>query len=77
MKKADLSIQTIVSFALVLIILAVMMYIISDKMGAARTGTHSCETKGGECVRNARECDAGTAVFECPDKMVCCLNRVP
>jgi len=77
MKKADLSIQTIVSFALLLIILVVMAYIISDKLGAARTEAHSCETKGGECVRNAGECDSGTATFECPNKMICCLNRVP
>lgn len=76
MKKGDLSIQTVVSFALLLIILVVMMYIIADKLGAARTDAHSCETKGGECVRNAGECDAGTAAFECPDKMVCCLNGV-
>ena len=77
MKKADLSIQTIVSFALVLIILVVMLYLMADKLGTARTDASSCETKNGECVRNAGECDAGVAAFECPDNMVCCLNRVP
>lgn len=74
MKKGDLSIQMIVSFALLLIILVVMLYLVSDKLGATKRDVNSCETKGGECVRNAGECDAGTAAFECPDNMVCCLN---
>ena len=77
MKKGDLSIQTIVSFTLLLIMLVVMLYLMSDKLGAARTDLKSCETKGGECVRNAEECDEGTAAFECPDNMVCCLNGIP
>ena len=75
MKKGNLSIQTIVTFALLLIILVVIVFMISDKLGAAKRDANSCETKGGECVRNAGECDAGTAAFECPNNMVCCLNR--
>ena len=77
MKKGDLSIQMVVSFALALIVLVVIVYLMTDKLGTARTDAQSCETKNGECVRNAEECNAGVAAFECPDKMVCCLNRVP
>lgn len=76
MKKANLSIQMIISIALALIVFVVMIFILSDKGGTAEQDIHSCETKGGECVSSAKDCEQSLVNFECPEGMVCCLSLV-
>ena len=52
-KKAQgLSLQTIVISILALIVLAVIIFVFSGKMGDVKTGLDSCKEKGGECVNS-------------------------
>ncbi len=51
MKKAQgLSLQTIVISILALIVLAVILFVFSGKIGDVKTGLDSCKEKGGKCV---------------------------
>jgi len=51
-KKAEgLTLETIVIAVLVLIVLAILIYIFSSKMGGVQSGLESCNEKGGVCEK--------------------------
>ncbi len=66
MKKAQgLSLQTIVISILALIVLVVVIFVFSGKIGDVKTSLDSCESKGGKCetpcpygpIIKTKECD--------------------
>ncbi|TKJ17381.1 hypothetical protein CEE44_02500 [Candidatus Woesearchaeota archaeon B3_Woes] len=70
MKKAQgLSLQTIVISILALIVLAVILFVFSGKIGDVKTSLDSCTEKGGECKT---PCSYGATIKtqECDD---CCI----
>lgn len=66
LKAQGLSLQTIVISILALIVLAVIIFVFSGKMGDVKTGLDDCESKGGECdtinckgpkIENTKDCN--------------------
>ncbi len=64
-KAQGLSLQTIVISILALIVLAVIIFVFSGKMGDVKTGLDDCESKGGDCdkadcqgpkIENTKDC---------------------
>jgi len=81
MKKADMSINVIIGFVLVLIVFAVLLFVIVNKFGFFRSSIENCEVKGGACVP-ADDCKCEDSNCEnrrypinyCGDGEVCCTR---
>ena len=72
-----LPLNTIVIAVIVLIVLAVVIFIFSTRIGLFGGEISSCEQKGGECKARI-DCNLQTSTiltgFECKDSKVCCLS---
>ncbi len=68
-KAQGLSLQTIVISILALIVLAVIIFVFSGKMGEVKTSLDSCEQKGGDC--NQYSCSG--PIIKTKDCDRCCI----
>ena len=73
MKKAQgLSLQTVIIAILLLVVLAILIYIFSSKIGGIDSSLDSCEGQGGKC--NQASCFGPTIKAEdCED---CCVALI-
>ena len=66
-KAQGLSITTIVVAALALIVLVVVAFIFSSRIGRVGEGLESCSNQGGKCIGGYTTGCISTGACECPD----------
>lgn len=72
-KGAELTLNTIIIAALVLLVLIILAFILLRGSGSAIEGT-KCESNKGKCVSNS--CEDGympSFAFTCEEKLTCCM----
>ena len=76
MKKADMSMQTIVVAVIVLFIAAILIYMSGTRLGLFDQSVSACEDRGGQCMGR---CGAGLQPYyvgnsACGEGQVCCIS---
>jgi hypothetical protein len=77
MKKAQgLSLQFIIIAAISIMVLIVVLIFFTGKMGESSGAISDCQSKGGELVSEASECEGGvpTPVGSGDNKQYCCIK---
>ncbi|MFT7616094.1 MAG: hypothetical protein ACI8Y7_000923 [Candidatus Woesearchaeota archaeon] len=75
MKRAEISIETIVIAVLVLLVLIVVSAIFINQSKDANTTLSTCALSGGECTQGAT-CTTTALVGTCEAGNVCCAERI-
>jgi hypothetical protein len=71
-KSQGLSLQTVIIAILCLVVLAIIIYIFSDKIGGVGESLSGCSDKGGSCESSCNGPSITTK--DCQDKgQVCCI----
>ncbi len=74
-KRAEISLNVIIVAAICLLVLIVLLFIFSDRIGAFALGVKSCTSQSGVCKTS---CDAGEPIVQKTDcdrtNKVCCVK---
>ncbi|NQV09294.1 hypothetical protein HQ529_05580 [Candidatus Woesearchaeota archaeon] len=71
MKKADMTIETIIKFVLVLAVVGVLLFLVYDKFSLFEQ-SNNCEERGGSCTE---DCNGKTLLLAgCENEEVCCIS---
>lgn len=80
-KGSEMIFSPIMAAAIVLLIIAVSVVILTKKSGEFASTISSCEQNNGECV-NAGECETSQLGYDCPKSKdngvnkICCAKRI-
>ncbi|KHO45963.1 MAG: hypothetical protein QS98_C0006G0028 [archaeon GW2011_AR3] len=74
-RKGEMTIETLIGFALLIVVIFVVIFILMDKYDFFRQNT-SCEAQGGTC-QTEESCDS-TRVYtgKCDSGKICCSQEI-
>lgn len=71
-RGVEMSLQTVVIAVILLLIAALLIYMVSSKLGAFNNAIQDCTSKGGSCMESCQPGTFPTGV--CSDGEICCAS---